>query len=736
MKKNVVQFLVILLVLPSFATASGQTPQRPGEDKIVVGTAEVRLDVIARDKNGRVIRDLKVEDFEVTEDGVRQQVESFRLVTRNTAAAPESTEAGITPAAPRPVAIEKRADPEIGVSVIALVFDRLSTDARKRAHDAAMGYINENSSLGGFMGVFAINLSLLPLQNYTTNIEQVKKAVERAGSLASSTFDSARTPGGFAETSSQRDNAISSATAAAGAAGASGNGAGAGAAGSAAGGADVDQQFAQMQRRTEETFEVLQRDQQGYATTNGLLAIVNSMSRLPGRKAVIFFSEGLSLPPNVQQHFRSVINSANRANVSVYAVDSAGLRVDSTLQATREEMMQRARRRMDTLDTAGRQTGAPLMAGLERNEDLLTLNPQSGLTQLALQTGGQFIGDTNKIGTKLRQVDEDLNTYYLLTYAPANSTYDGKFRNIAVKIRRSGIEAQTRKGYFAVPPTGSTPLFYYEAQPLAALNRPTKPKDFPLLVGSLNFPQADRPGRTAIEVEAPASAFTFNEDTEKKIYNTDFSFVILVKDQAKQVVEKLSYHYALIGKLDETDKAKKGKILFYRDVNLPPGRYDVEAVAYDAFSSRASVNRSTVEVPDADESKLRLSSISIVHRIESLKEKTDSPFVVGDQVLIYPNLGEAVRKAANSQKMGFYFNIYLAKEDKTVPRLTLEVLQSGKFIARVQISNLTPPDKEGRIQYASALPLDSLQPGSYELKISVSDAKGTVSRSAPFVLEP
>jgi hypothetical protein len=119
-----------------------------------------------------------------------------------------------------------------------------------------------------------------------------------------------------------------------------------------------------------------------------------------------------------------------------------------------------------------------------------------------------------------------------------------------------------------------------------------------------------------------------------------------------------------------------------------------------------------------------------------LKEKTDSPFVVGDQVLIYPNLGEAVRKAANSQKMGFYFNIYPAKEDKTVPRLTLEVLQSGKSIARVQISNLTPPDKEGRIQYASALPLDSLQPGSYELKISVSDAKGTVSRSAPFVLEP
>jgi hypothetical protein len=107
-----------------------------------------------------------------------------------------------------------------------------------------------------------------------------------------------------------------------------------------------------MRAQTDETFEVLQRDQQGYATTNGLMAIVNSMSRLPGRKAVLFFSEGIAIPPNVQQHFSSVINAANRANVSVYAVDAAGLRADSVLQAAREEINARSRRRMDSLDRA------------------------------------------------------------------------------------------------------------------------------------------------------------------------------------------------------------------------------------------------------------------------------------------------------------------------------------------------------------------------------------------------
>ena len=63
-------------------------------------------------------------------------------------------------------------------------------------------------------------------------------------------------------------------------------------------------------------FDALERDQQGYATTNGLLAVVNGLKAMPGRKTIVFFSEGLAITANVQAKFRSVIASANRANVS------------------------------------------------------------------------------------------------------------------------------------------------------------------------------------------------------------------------------------------------------------------------------------------------------------------------------------------------------------------------------------------------------------------------------------
>lgn len=644
MKRFAVMFLTAALV----AQAQDQSKPARQDDKVAVGTVEVLLDVVVKDKRGPAVTDLAVADFEVSEDGVKQPVESFRLITRNrageagnpvpasptTEANPSSTTSTTSATTPaRPASI---ATPDVGVSVAALVFDRLSPDGRKRANDAAMSYIGGGSTLNSFVGVFAINLSVNTLQNYTTDIGLVKKAIEKTGSLASSTFESNIVDSGSVISAGQRAAAVQSVVSAA----QSGGGAGAAAAGAAAGVAMAEQTFEEMQSRTEETFEALQRDQQGYATTNGLMAIVNSMSRLPGRKAVLFFSEGVSIPPNVQQHFRSVINAANRANVSVYAVDAAGLRGESAWQATREEINARARRRMDTL---------------------------------------------------------------------------------------------ARRGYYAVPPTGSSPMFYYEAPPLALLSGSARPKDFPLQVNSLNFPENGRVGRTAVEVEVPSGAFTYTPDNEKKVYGSDFSIVVLIRDQSKQVVEKLSHHYGLVGPLKSIDSVKKGKILFYRETSLPPGKYEVDAVAYDALSSRASVNRCSLEIPDAGENNLRLSSVTIIQRAEQVKEKTDSPFLVGDQLLVYPNLGEPVRKSA--KQMGFYFNVYTAKGATEEPKLTLEVLQNNKSVARVPLK-LGAPDAKGRIQYASALPLDSLNPGSYELKISVSDSKSAVSRSVAFAIEP
>ncbi|MDQ3686811.1 MAG: hypothetical protein M3430_14620, partial [Acidobacteriota bacterium] len=70
------------------------------------------------------------------------------------------------------------------------------------------------------------------------------------------------------------------------------------------------------------------------------------------------------------------------------------------------------------------------------------------------------------------------------------------------------------------------------------------------------------------------------------------------------------------------------------------------------------------------------------------------------------------------------------------PKMLLEIMNNNRALAQLQ-ADLPAPDAGGRVQYASALPLDKFQPGKYELKITVRDAAGAaVSRSTAFTVEP
>ena len=72
------------------------------------------------------------------------------------------------------------------------------------------------------------------------------------------------------------------------------------------------------------SFEKIDRDHKGYDTSQGLLAVVESLAPFPGRKTIVFFSEGLPVSPALSARLDYVIDAANRANVTAYAVDAQG----------------------------------------------------------------------------------------------------------------------------------------------------------------------------------------------------------------------------------------------------------------------------------------------------------------------------------------------------------------------------------------------------------------------------
>jgi VWFA-related protein len=697
--------------------------QRPVEqqnsDKIVISKDEVPFDVVVRDKKGRPINDLTVSDFEVYEDGVRQEINSFRFVsstaedTSSTLTKEDRSGSGNKPS----VTAKKDSDrPEASVSAVALVFDRLSPESRPRAREAALSYLGESVKKSELVGVFLTDLSVVFLQPFTNDSQLIKAGIEKAGVHASSLY-----------TSNNEQARVARAAAAHGLLKAQG-----GAGAPPEPGTAIDGARAAMVLGDLEWLEETQRDQQGNATAHGLLHIASSLRAIPGRKAVIFFSEGLVLPPNVYEAFRSVINEANRNNVSFYAIDVAGLRTDSKTAETRREINSRSDLRMAQLGSTSDPQG-PMTKGLERNEDLLRLNPDSGLGQLANETGGFLITDSNDLKNRIQQVDEDLHSYYLLSYSSNNQKYDGHFRKIEVKLKRSGLSVQSRKGYYAIKGTFASPVLSYEAPVLAALDNTPKADSFPFYVGGFSFPDRPRIALASLMADVPMSAFTIHLDQAKKSYDTDFSIVMLVKNQAGEVVAKLSNQYRLNGSLDKAEDAKKGRVLFYREANLRPGRYTLETIAYDAPSGRASVRTGTLEVSATDEAKFRLSDVVVLRRAEPANgadENRSNPFHVANMI-VSPYLGEPIQRSL--KQVPFFFTVYVPSGTSTKPKLTIELLRDGRTLA--QIPGMLPDaDALGRSQFVAALPLEKLPAGSYELKITVSAETASVSRSRSFTI--
>jgi VWFA-related protein len=732
MKFRLLTLLCLALMVAPLLSVFSQSQQQ-NEQTIRIGTAEVTLDVVVRDKKGRPVKDLKANEFEVYEDGVRQKIESFRLVQREAKAANETinkeTVATTKKEIPRPATGE--------ASIIALVFDRLRPESRILARRAALSYAEEGLKPADFTGVFLIDLNLRTVQPYTDQPQLVSQAVDRATTMATSGFNSTtEQTRKLSNQSASLDQQMTSAAGQASAAGGGRDSAGASAAGGEAGAAAVEQMFAQMNSRMMQTFEMLERNQQGYATIYALLAVVDSMRNLPGRKAIIFFSEGLAIPPAVQARFRSVVNAANRAQVSIYPIDAAGLRTESGTAETARELNSMAGRRMQQAHSSREDSTGPMTRQLERNEDLLRLNPETSLGQLADQTGGFLINNTNDLRAGMTRIDEDMRMHYALTYVPQRSEYDGRFRKITLKLKRSDLDVQTRAGYYAINPASNVPVLDYEVPALAALSAGRTASASTMRVGGMHFPETNRLGLAPLLVESPLTAFTFAADKEKKNYQTDFSIVVLVKNEAQQVVQKLSQHYALGGPLDKAEAARKGEVIFYREADLPPGRYTIEALTYDSPTGKASLRTSTLVVPEADETGLRMSSILLLKRADRLtaeEKQQPHPFHFGE-VIIYPNLGEALRKAATKQ-LAFFVTLWKGKNSPAPTQALLEIRQQERVIGQTQAA-LPAADAEGRIQFASALPLDNLPPGNYELRLTVQDGQRTLSRTTPFVVEP
>jgi VWFA-related protein len=71
------------------------------------------------------------------------------------------------------------------------------------------------------------------------------------------------------------------------------------------------------------------------------------------------------------------------------------------------------------------------------------------LLEAAEKTGGVAVVKSNDLGKGLDRVSAQLEAYYVLGYYSTNGAFDGKYRQISVKLKVPGVQISARKGYTA-----------------------------------------------------------------------------------------------------------------------------------------------------------------------------------------------------------------------------------------------------------------------------------------------
>lgn len=700
----------LLVLLPLCAAQALAQDAGQDEEVVTVKSQLVNIDVVVKDKRGKFVTDLKPEDFVVVENGVPQKVVFFDppLTGVVAGAANVKTEPAVTLEGPRTRARQPR-------NIISLVLDGNTTDLAnmKQAAAGAVKYIRERVTDADRVAVFSVSSGLQLLQPFTNDKERLVAAVERAYTTTSASKNFER-----------RDVAENIASLSEKAAAAQSTEAAAATPGQGQMQSGPAQAESMMAARVLKQYQLLRSVlglQQTRPVLAALAAICDGLRPVPGKKTLVLFSQGFVAPASLDWQVRSTIDIANRANVSVYVIDAAGLRASapvgggpvpgSPLAGVSGLVSQEERIRAvggeNVFDRAR-------FEGIDREFDILY--------RISEESGGRFIKNTNDIARGLGRVDEEIRSRYTLGYQSTDPNFDGSFRKIKLEVRRPDVEVVTRPGYYAVAPDEVVPLSPDDKKLLAGFAAAESNPALPLSVELVPFKSGEGLYTIPVSIELPPAAVTFERKGERQRMHLDFLGV--VKEGPGRILSRLggSFDVALT---DEQYRAILNNNIFYRqDMALAPGDYTIELIVRDRLSGKVAAKSEKLSIPETG-SEFSTSRVVLSRYAEPARGAGAAEDVLRDgDAQIRPSPGRVFTAADN---LIIFFKLYNPAVDPTngkySVRVTVILSRDGKAVAKPFGYDLTDAAKGmvPSLTFAKFIPLAGLQPGRYEAAIESRD---------------
>ena len=686
------------------AVLRAQEPPAPDSSHVVIhsNVQEVVLDVVVRHKDQSLATNLKASDFTVTENGVPQTVRSFRLAGGSEARviAPPSVPASVAHGATAAPPVSAR-EPNF----ISIVFDQMGADSRRNALQAATDFLDQEFQDNTEAAIFSLDLRINVIHGFTNdraaltsavrlalNGNAVELAAASANVLNETDYTLTGGPGGVSlnpgidlkqapdfSTSAASANPLS----------------------------ESQTQLAAMITDQRGMVDLIA----GMRTWESLQKIIQYESALPGRKTILYLSDGLIEPPGRQDFVRQVVSAANRGNVTFYCIDVRGMTLTSS-NGESTGLMESAAAISKTQGTMSSSPSAAMKQAqqFEVMDQAATANVQLNMEELAEGTGGFAVFSTNNFKKNMDRIMEEVRTHYEISYVPMSTLYDGKYRKIKVEVDEPHLTVHTRDGYFALPELNGEALQPFETSALHILDGGPR-QDFAFHAAALRFRPVGDGYHFEMSFDVPVAGLTTGVDRNTRKARVHAEFMALIRDAAGQVVAKVSREIDREVPAAELAQFRRGEAILTMPFEASPGNYTIDAVAVDSEGNRASTRHILLAVPEPG--KYGISNVMVVRSIQPL----DAPRDPGNPLefaggKVTPALD---RSASASAGLALFFVVYPDRGTPGKPRVTIEFFHDGKAIG-ISRPDVGSPDE---LNSFPMLQFAKLPAGDYVARVTV-----------------
>ena len=691
---------ILLLSFSIFAQNNKPTPTpTPSEedDVVKISTTLIQIDVTVTDKNGKIVKDLKPEDFELFENGKKQKITNFLFVSNETPNQPappvKASNSKDKMAMPVPPVKLK---PEEVKRTIAIVVDDLglSFESMVRVRSSLKRFVDEQMQPNDLVAIVVAGNGIGALQQFTSDKNQLYAAIEklkwnsfgRAGITPFAPSGQISMNSNTAKSDSEESEESEDLS------------------------SEIRQQVANN-NFYEDIFSV--------GTLGAINYVVKGMNQLPGRKSVMLLSDGFPVCDMNQQTgeadiercqrmeeaVKRLTDLCNRASVSIYSFDARGL--------------------VYTHATAADDSNAK-----NTTPSQMSVN-QEGLRILSEETGGLTFFNRNDLTDTLKYALEDQKGYYLLAYEPDSDAFDPKklkFNKIKVTVKGQDYNVRTRSGFFGFVEeksiaTNQNP----QDKTFAALISPFSANEIGLRLNTLfGTNETGAFVNSYLHIDAKNLTFVEQPDGSKKL-----SFDVMAASYGENgvTIDQVGRAYRLNVPV-ETQKQmlEEGFVYSFVFPIKKPGAFQMRVAVRDAVSSKVGSANQLVEVPDLKKGNLTLSGIILENFTDENAEESQSMTVnditvgKGD-----PRTDTSLRKFQQGTFLRYaieVFNPKFNKSQKAQLQTQVKVFHDGKPILNPSAKPFEAEQKpnQNKILFGGKLALgDELPPGEYILQIIVKD---------------